>query len=548
MKKNSIRAAAVCILLALWLPAFTGCEDSVNAILGVNAPEKKPPTTTASQTAYLPMERVRSLNPLRSKDEDTYFIDKLIYESLFELDESLTAVPRLVETYSYSEDGLSLTLRLKTGILWQDGETFDAEDVQFSIESYIAYSAYHLFAKNVANIKKVSVEKNDPAQIVLTFGSRDDTGVELLTFPVLPRHAYKNAADLWSREEDFRPIGTGPYALAEYDPYFQLVLQGNACYHGAKVPENQLVFQILSSRSDALNMLDVNAVSYAVSREGDRNTIYRNPNVAVKSFISNEAVWLGYNFSKEIFRKKKVRQAIAYAIDNAEILETCFFNSGIVNDSLYFPGFLGVGEAADPYAQDSAAAKTLLAESGFSDFDQDGFFEYYTTGPDDPGTWQKISLHILIPESDPSRVATGQIIQTALNRAGLDCELDVRDTEAYETALAESDFDMYVGGGTMNETYDLRPLLHSAYQNPAGYANRSLDELLDRFRQAHAPEDRQGIFTEIRALLTEELPYYCLLYKTYGAVASPALEGVMSPGFNHIYRSCETWSCVYTQE
>jgi ABC-type transport system substrate-binding protein len=98
----------------------------------------------------------------------------------------------------------------------------------------------------------------------------------------------------------------------------------------------------------------------------------------------------------------------------------------------------------------------------------------------------------------------------------------------------------------MGKNYDLRPLLHSDYGNPIAYDDPAVAALLDAFASAESPEERKGIFENLHARLIEEIPYYCLFYKTYYAVASPALDGLMSPHFDNIYSGCESWQCIYS--
>jgi peptide/nickel transport system substrate-binding protein len=156
-----------------------------------------------------------------------------------------------------------------------------------------------------------------------------------------------------------------------------------------------------------------------------------------------------------------------------------------------------------------------------------------------------LTLKCLIRGDDASRVSAGQMIQAALQRIGLACELAIADGEAYTEALFAGDYDLYLGGAQFAESYDLRPLLHSAYGNPIAYGDPETDALLDAFAAAKSPQERLESFEAIHARLVEEIPYYCLFYKTYGAVASPAFEGEMNPRFDDIYRGCEDWRCVY---
>jgi peptide/nickel transport system substrate-binding protein len=524
--------------------SLAGCRGGVGAILGGGDSEAKV-DAVASADIRLPMEKFRTLNPLISKDEDAYLINKLVYDSLFELDKSLATVPSLVDWWGYADDGMSVVFQLKRGLLWQDGEPFDGHDVAFSIQCYTTYLYDHVFTGNVENIAGAAVSRDDPLAVTVSFKTTDRTGLELFTFPILPEHLYRNANELHSIDDEFIPVGTGAYAVAEFDAYSHITLGGNPYYYGAP-PGNRLIFQIMPSREDALNMLGINAVSYAVSRQGDRETIYRNPGVKVESFVSNEAVWIGFNFASGPMGRKGARKAVAYAIDNRELLETCFFNSGVLCDTIYFPGFLGVGGQEDLYPADASKAEAELKEAGFYDNDHDGYLDYYDTGYGDSGGWFSARLRFLVNAGDQTRVEAARLIQTSLDRLGLACELILAEQEAFAEALAEGSYDMYMGAGSFNEAYDLRFMLHSGYGSLTGYSNSWLDSLLDRFVSTHTREEREYTFSQIHTLLAEELPYYCLFYKTYGAAAAPSMEGNVDPAFNDFYRGCEGWRNIYT--
>ncbi|MDR2354891.1 MAG: ABC transporter substrate-binding protein [Clostridiales Family XIII bacterium] len=545
MKTGPRRRAAflAAILICASVLSLSACDAGVSVILG--GAEKSKNVTTVSPVVFLPMEMVRTLNPVLSKDEDSYFIGKLIYDSLFETDDSLTLVPSLAESYSYDESGLSMTVRLKSGLLWSDGDSFDAADVVFSIDAYTADRDAHLYGANVRNIRSAKVVAKDALSLVIAFREATDTSAALLTFPILPSHLYRNQSALRRDAENFIPVGTGPYAVREFDRHSHLTLEGNP-NHAGGIPENTLEFQVIPSRDDALNMLSINAISYAVFREGDRDTIYRDANMRAESFPGNEAVFIGFNFNKDMFRRKEARQAVALCVDSKELLEVCFFNSGVPADSIYYPGFLGVGESADPYAADPDRSKSLLASAGFSDTDGDGFYEYFSVPEgEETGLLRPLSLRLLVNGDDASRVSAGQMIQAALQRIGLACELAAKDRDAYAAALAAGDYDLFLGGAQFAENYDLRSLLHSAHGNPIAYGDPAMDALLDDFTAAKSPQERRDIFEAIHARFVEEIPYYCLFYKTYGAVASPALSGDLQPRFDDIYRGCEDWRCVY---
>ncbi|MBQ7605895.1 MAG: hypothetical protein IJU59_05375, partial [Firmicutes bacterium] len=76
--------------------------DTKSIIWGI---EEKEVSFTYDKNVYLATEKIRNLNPLISKDESVYYISKLVFDSIFRLDEKLIPQPLLAESYTYSEDG-----------------------------------------------------------------------------------------------------------------------------------------------------------------------------------------------------------------------------------------------------------------------------------------------------------------------------------------------------------------------------------------------------------------------------------------------------------
>lgn len=519
------------------LTGLTGCGEEVNFLTGGTEAEKQ---TVVSNEIYIPIEKIRTLNPVITKDEDAYFINKLIYESLFSFDEHLAVNNLLAESYQYLDDGLSLSIQLKKGIEWQDGHALTGEDVKFSIESYLNAAAFGetLYKKNVSNIKGVKVDSQNPLSVTISYHNKDNVSIRNLTFPIIPKHKFANPGAVKSQSANFMPVGTGPYKVSEYNDLTHFTLVGNEDYHGKNVPKNKLIFEILPNKKDAINLMAVNNLALTILKDIDRDTIYANKDLVSASFLSNQVEVLGFNYQKSLLKDRRVRQAISSVIDVKEILEIGYFNNGVLNDSIYFPEYLGTQSTiASP---DIEKARKLLVEAGFIDRDGNGIAENNFK--------EELSINILVNEEDLSRVAAAQIIKNSLDKLPIRSTIVYKDWEGYNTDLAAGNFDLYIGGFQLNETYDLRPFLHSGYGNLLGYSNQSLDTLLDKMESGLSQEEMKATFTQIQTLLKEEVPYCTLLYKTYGAVASPGLKGGINPYFHHIYNGSHNWRYEYEVE
>lgn len=535
MRKKKIVAAA---FMLIFLMLMAGCGEN-SSFLGGGGEEQVPSVT--SWDISLPIERMRTLNPIVAKDEDAYYMNKLIYEGLFRLDENLKVVPLLAERYTYHEENNSVTIYLKKGIKWHDGENFTAKDVKFSLDAYLSAAAANqtLYSSYVQNISSVSLAKNNDHQLTINFKSNASASVANLTFPIIPQHRFKSVEAAKNEKASFIPVGTGPYLIGEFNEMTNIVLVGNERYHGGYVPKNTLHFAVMPNKINAYQLMEVEQISLAFSKELNRETLYANQNLQVISFPSNEVEVVGFSFKHSPLEEKLVRQAIASAINTQEILDGAYFKNGILNDTIYYPNFLGVQSGKSKYDFDPARGKLLLAEAGYTDKNDDGWVE------NENG--QHLSIRILVNEDDQSRMAAAEMIKSGLEKIAVQSVILAKDWKSYQTDLANGNFDLFVGGFQLQETYDLRGLLHSSYGNVLGYNNADLDLLLDRMASGIEEEGRIEAFQQVKKELAEELPYFCLLYKTYGVAFSPSVQGEVRPFFHDLYRGSEKWFRVYPQ-
>ncbi|MDO4552683.1 MAG: ABC transporter substrate-binding protein [Bacillota bacterium] len=528
------KAAAILCAISLCILPLTACQGAVE-LLGQEPEEET--RGVLSQEVIIPMEKVTTLNPAVSNEEDTYHIGKLIYEGLFSLDKTLAPVGELAESWEYGEDGDSLTITLRQGVLWHDGEAFTAEDVVFSIEAHQRYGGAGLspYGSSVAGIR--SARAVDASTVLIAFSDPQNAALENLTFPILPQHQFRNLSALGSSDSGFVPIGTGPYKVLELDMSSHLTLTGHE-NHWEQVPGNVLTFKILPDKSTAVNLFDIYEYSLTIMKEPDREALLSSRDAAEESFPSNEAEVLGFNTARVPLSDSRVRQAAALAADAERILSTCYYNSGILCDSIYYPGYLGTEAGGDPYEYDISQATALLDQAGCADADGDGYRE----SPEG----EEMELLLLVSADNEGRTAAAELVRAGLEEAGLRVQVRALPFAEFEVALAEGDYDLFLGGYRFRETYDLRSLLHSSGNPVTGYADATLDLYLDQMQSAVSLEEKRAALASVKEILIRELPYYCLLYKTYGFVASPYLQGEQEAMFNDHYRSAASWSCEYT--
>ena len=426
-------------------------------------------------------------------------------------------------------------MTLRQDVLWHDGKKFTSADVVYSIEAFQAAKNESLYYTEVQAISRATA--NGKYKVEIYFSSATNMSVDLLTFPIMPEHQFDSIGEALAKVANFKPIGTGPYKYKKFDATTQLTLNAYDDYYGEKA-ENKIVFQVLPNKKNFFNLLKASNLSLIVSTSAARKADISGEDVEVVDFPANEAEYLGFNFSQKDLAKKSVRKAIANGLDLQKIIDECYYGSGVINDDMYFPGYLNVDAMEDPYTYDETESVQLLKTAGYTDQDGDGYLE------DKDG--EPLVFTLLVNKNNKSRVQAAKYIDRFLKEIGVQITVNKVSWDEYVAALSAGDFDLYVGGMKLSGSEDPRAWLNSEGEyNYTGYANGKLDDLLDQMKSGLKISQLRSTYVEIRDILHDELPYYCLLYKTTGAIRSPALVGDVNPTYYDYYRGCETWYCQY---
>ena len=289
-----------------------------------------------------------------------------VYDPLVNLDEDSEPVPGLATDWTYSDDLRTLTMNLRSGVTFDDGEKFDAPAAVKNVEHLMAGTRSGQAYLNVAGVDAV-----DADTIRIHLNKRDDT---LLYFMGLGRSWMASPAAIDAGTLDDGPVGSGPYT---YDT-------------SRSTPGSQYVFTKKPGHWDAatfpfptVRMFPITdqTASFNAMLSGQLNVQYANPtNIAQAqqngwTVTHGVATWVGLQFVDRTGQHLKplgdvrVRRAISYAFDGAGVLKAVNGNiddpAGTVTNQL-FPAGRAVHDPAldNRYAHDLAKARQLMAEAG----------------------------------------------------------------------------------------------------------------------------------------------------------------------------------------
>lgn len=333
------------------------------------------------------------INVFKSQGGASYFVFTEVYDT-FPYNWRLSdAGPdeenSLVTSHEISEDGLVYTFHLREGVRWNDGETFDADDVVFT------YNAYHeaqpnVLAGYVTNME--SIEKLDDHTVVYTL-KRPDARVLTAYTPVLPEHVWADIPldDISNFDPCCPIVGTGPFMITEYNARGTTILEPNPYFWGM---EGQIERILMIKYGDGeaqlrdikLNQLDAILIGDTKWVDG----IEDDPTLDAWSIPTPGFTSIAFNMCPpedadprntctgsapgvrwEVVQDLAIRQALAWAINRQDLVDTIYSGQASPGNGFISPFYKRyyMSYENDPeigYHYDPDRASLILAEGGWS--------------------------------------------------------------------------------------------------------------------------------------------------------------------------------------
>jgi len=300
-------------------------------------------------------------------------------------------IPGLAESWTVSPDGLHYTFKLRHGVKFQSNSHFkptrdmDADDVVFSFNRMadkanpyhnVDGGTYEMFDDFVAPALK-SVTKVSDDEVAFNLKQPSASLLSALTVQSFSIWSAEYAAAMQKagtpEQFDQQPLGTGPFQLVEYQKDTLVRFRKNPDFWGAKggMPEraakvDQLVYAITKDPSVRFAKLRTNECQIArYPSPADLPAMRKTPGIVVPEAPVAALSELAFRVDKKPFSDRRVREALAIAIDDKAILDAVFQGSGVPSASVVPSALWGHNATLKPRAYDPARAKQLLAEAGY---------------------------------------------------------------------------------------------------------------------------------------------------------------------------------------
>jgi peptide/nickel transport system substrate-binding protein len=451
------------------------------------------------------------LNPIGVRTLGANYLQSCIYDGLVVSSPSWDEVePALAETWEISEDGLTYTFNLRQGVTWHDGTPFTSADVLFTYKTLLTKAIGSIYATKLLAIAG-GQEFYDGTATELTGVTAPDDNTVVFTLKepfapfvfsvlsnhsIIPEHVWssKTAEDMakpgtWETGQ----IGTGPFKFVTYEPdKFLEVGRYDTAWRGKPILDRVLFVTVGTTPEAWAAALEAGDLDFSQVPATEYERLQTVSSLVMATKPVYNVRFLSVNVAKPYLSDKRVRQAIAHAIDREGICAEILKYSSTPTNTLT-PSAKWANAAVPAYAYDPEKAKALLAEAGW-DANQELVLSFYY--------------------QDQPHADSMAIVQQQLTDVGIKATVNLIDGSTVQSYYYDdAEFDVLMGGFGVSPDFDefsnvfVSTAVWPAGQNAMKYSNARVDELFREGRITSDDAARKTIYDELQVILADELPW-----------------------------------------
>jgi peptide/nickel transport system substrate-binding protein len=456
-----------------------------------------------------------NLDPTIPRGWSTSVVLNAVCDKLIDVTPDLRYVPQLATEWSFSDDGKALTLKLRQGVKFHDGEPLDAAAVKFSLDrhrlmrgSYFTAALASITSVDVVDGMTVRINMSEPTPGPLFSRFAFTAGM------IMSPKAVQAAGDKFG----LKPVCAGPYRFVERVANNHLTLERFPDYWDkSRVHVDRIVYRVIPDnsvrlanlRSGVLDLVEQMAPPDLAGLAGDARF-----KIAATKSLGYMRIFLNVGKSDRantpLGRDRRIRQAFNLAIDRNVLSEVAFNGEYPPANSWISPASPFYLKNIPPTLRNLAKAKTLLAEAG------------------EPRPNVEFTV-----SNTPVSNQIGQLIQAMAGEAGFQVKLMALESATALHAADKGNFEAIMFGypGFVDPDANIYSMMACrAPLNYSGYCNAEVDRLLNAARASSDTQERITLYTRAREILAEDEdePYLFLYHHNWIWVHSARLKGFVA--------------------
>ncbi len=477
---------------------------------------------------------INTTNPILQSSVSDFDVHGFMSLGLFGFDWNMDpfALADVVTRWRSSSDRLVDLVEIRDDLLWSDGTPVTAHDVVASFR-IIMHPDIPIPAVKTGTDQLRAVHAYDDYTLAYFHKESLATNEWNINFPVIPAHKYVEQifevaepdyslqSSAYFAELENNPVNCGPYRVVRRTRGQEIVLERNENWYlvnGEQVrrkPYFQTVrFRVIEDTNTMLLALKKAEIEVAEITAEQWNTQTNDADFYRHNTKARDTEWVefhfGWNMKAPFFADKRVRQAMGYAFDHNEMINTLFYGlykpcAGILHPD----NWAASKKNLQPYQQDLDKAEDLLDAAGWDDSDGDGIRDKEIDGQLVPFEFT------ILCTSNPTSIKVCELLKDSLDRIGVICNVKPTEWTVMQDTLQKHQFHAFVGGwGTGTDPFSLANIWGTGEnRNYVQFSDPRVDELFELGKREFDREKRAAIYGEIHEILYEQQPYTWLYYR-----------------------------------
>lgn len=507
-RKKSLRLLAAVLLLGTVLSACGEGEPAPTP-----TPTQAPaPTATAQPKEFaLPCYPEAGFHPIQGSNRTNLALGGLLYDGLYELDQTFMPQPALATGYTVSSDGLSWTFALRGGVTFSDGTPMTAADVAASLTQ--AKNSV-LYGNRLAGISSAQAGEGS---VTVRLTSPNGNLPALLDVPVV-------------RETGGTPLGTGSYVLQQSGESYILQRRNDGWHTPAPALET-IPLRTVEEANDLLYAFDTQEISLVGTDFTGVGALGFSGSFETVDYPTANMLYIGFNTARGPCRDAAVRRALGRGMNRDSICSALLSRHAVAATLPAHPAS-GVydPETAGTLKYSPQEMDSILTQAGWSRTD---------------GSYQKgrgkLELTLLVNQDNSYKTGVADAIGRDLTAAGVSVTVKKLSWEDFTAALSAGDFDLYLGEVKMSADFDPSPLLGGGALNYGKYNDPTAAGLLSAFRAAQG-EERQAAAKALYERLGEQAPFAVLCFKNWSMLTQWGQVSNATPTQQNLFCGFGNWS------
>ncbi|HVR88055.1 MAG TPA: ABC transporter substrate-binding protein [Candidatus Limnocylindria bacterium] len=476
---------------------------------------------------------IRTLNPVVSTDATSSQVSSLMYDALINVNPKTGEPVPWLGKWTVSSDNLTFSWEIDAKANWSDGKPIIADDYLARVKA-IARSKLTTQKSGFADlegfndyrdgkattISGITLDPSSTKKFTAKF-TRSFCPALLTVFGAapIPAHVFgKYTVDsdatknIDAAPENAAPtVFSGPFRFKEWRKGDQVILSRNDTYWRGAPYLEEFVQKVVADSTVQASQLKTGELTLGAIQPGDYDDLSKQDTLKLYEWQDNGYVYIGWRLNNPnvpVLQDKRVRQALAYGLDTAAVVQSVVFTHGLKQVSHSPAASWAAATGLNDYKYDKAKAEDLIKQAGYAK-GADGF--YAKDG-------KTLGFSIVTNQGNKTRETFLQVATEQYKQIGVKINPKV---EAFETLVPKlnsgsNEVESVILGWQLGTDPDLFSIWHSsnvaraeqAGNNFVGYKNPDLDKLIE---QGRGPDctvaTRKNIYQQANKILNEDQPY-----------------------------------------